>query len=63
MMLLNTTWLGERWKAFLPHASFTERVVVLDASSASVVMARKWLSAKSQGTPCSIRVVRSRARP
>jgi hypothetical protein len=49
--LLNTAWLGKRWKAFLPRVTFRGRSTSLDSSSARAVMAKKWLSTTSQAQP------------
>jgi hypothetical protein len=49
--LLGTGWLGMRWKAFLPSATFIGRSTSLDSSCARVVMAKKWLSTTSQAQP------------
>jgi len=49
--LLGTAWLGKRWKAFLPRATFIGRSTSLDSSCARAVMAKKWLSTTSRAQP------------
>ncbi len=49
--VLGTAWLGKRWKAFLPRATFIGTPTPLDASSARAVLTKKWLSTTSQAQP------------
>ena len=49
--VLGTAWLGKRWKAFLPRATFIGRSTSLDSSCARALMAKKWLSTTSQAQP------------